>query len=288
MTFVPPSPMTPREAYSWARAALTSRDPDGAALDARLFVMEAWGQRNGSIHLLPDVPGSAGQMAQLMHYVQRRLASEPAAYILGRKEFWSLDFRVSPDVLIPRPDSETLIHYALDLLPDRDRPYAVLDLGTGSGCLLLAFLHERPNALGLGIDASPAALVIAQQNAETLGMTRRAQFRLGDWAQGAPYRFDLVLCNPPYIAEGERETLAPEVRDYEPERALFAGPDGLAAYARIVPQLSSILAPDGVAIFETGRGQAEAVATLCAAQGLEVIGIRADSGGILRSVACRG
>jgi release factor glutamine methyltransferase len=284
----PPGPMTPREAFAWARSALAAQDPEGAALDARVFTLRAWGGGQTSIHLLPDVPGSGEQMTSLSGFVRRRLAHEPAAYILGVKEFWSLEFQVSPAVLIPRPDSETIVRHALDLLAAPDRPYSVLDLGAGSGCLLLAFLHERPSARGLGVDASPAALAVAQKNAHNLGLSARAHFALGDWAQGLSARFDLVLCNPPYIGDGERAGLSADVRDHEPAGALFAGPDGLAAYDRIAPQLPAILAPGGVAIFEAGRDQAGAIASLCAAQGLELIGIRRDLSGIERSVAVRG
>lgn len=280
-------PLTPREAFSWARAALTRVDPDGAALDAKLFTIQAWGGREHSVHLLPDVPGDGETMARLFQYVRRRIAHEPTAYILGRKEFWSLDFLVSPAVLIPRPDSETLIRHALDMLPDRDRPYTALDLGTGSGCLLLTFLHERQNAKGLGVDASLEALEIARKNAENQGLATRARFALGDWASAVDERFDLVLCNPPYVAETERKSLAPDVRDHEPASALFAGPDGLAAYARIAPQLQRVLRPEGIAIIEAGLGQAAAISQLCVSQGLEVIGIREDFGGIPRSVAVR-
>jgi release factor glutamine methyltransferase len=279
--------MTPREAFSWARAALATNDPDGAALDARLFVVHAWRGRESSVHLLPDVPGSDEQIARLIHYVRRRLAHEPAAYILGRKEFWSLEFRVTPAVLIPRPDSETLIRHALDLHPAGDRPYAVLDLGTGSGCLLLSFLHERPNARGLGVDASAKALDIARENAKHLGLADRARFALGDWGTGLAERFDLVLCNPPYIGEGERPNLSPDVVDHEPASALFAGPDGMSAYSRIAGQIAELLSGSGVAVFEAGRGQAAGIARLMTAQGLEVIGIRDDSGGVARSVALR-
>jgi release factor glutamine methyltransferase len=279
--------MTPREAFSWARDALISADPDDAALDAKLFVLEAWDRRANSIHLLPNVLGNGEQAARLFQFVRRRLAHEPTAYILGRKEFWSLNFLVSPAVLIPRPDSETLVRQALDLLPDRDRPYTVLDLGTGSGCLLLAFLSERPNARGFGVDASADALETAEKNAAALGFSGRAHFVHGDWDAGLAERFDLVLCNPPYIGERERASLAPSVRDHEPPQALFAGLEGFDAYRRIIPHLPALVRPGGIAVFEVGQGQGEGVADLMRAQGLEVIGIRDDLGGIPRSVAAR-
>lgn len=287
MSQASPGPMTPREAFSWARAALATNDPDGATLDARLLVVHAWRGHESSVHLLPDGPGSDEQIARLIQYVRRRLAHEPTAYILGRKEFWSLEFKVTPAVLVPRPDSETIIRHALDLLPERDRPYAVLDLGTGSGCLLLSFLHERPNARGLAVDASAPALDIARENARRLGLADRVRFALGDWGTGLAERFDLVLCNPPYIGEGERPNLSPDVVDHEPASALFAGPDGMSAYSRIAGQIAGLLSGSGVAVFEAGHGQAAGIARLMTAQGLEVIGIRDDSGGVARSVALR-
>lgn len=287
LNVIPPGPMTPREAFSWARAALGSAGVEDAALDARLFVLHAWGVQAHSIHLLPDVPGGAEQMEQLYRFVVRRFACEPTAYIVGRKEFWSLEFLVSPSVLIPRPDSETIVRHALDLLPDRDGSYRVLDLGTGSGCLLLAFLAERPGAIGIGIDASAAALTVARANAERLNLSGRAHFAQGDWAAGMAGRFDLVLCNPPYIADAELATLAPDVRNYEPGAALFAGPDGFAAYRRIIPELPAVLGIGGLAIFEAGHGQAATITSLCEAQGLELVGIRDDLGGVARSIAVR-
>jgi release factor glutamine methyltransferase len=279
--------MTPRQAFAWARAALTKAGIEDAALDSKLFVLAAWDSRESSVHLLPDVQGNDLQMSRLHRDVLRRAAHEPTAYILGRREFWSLNFKVTSDVLIPRPDSETLVSHALDLSPSRDHPYAVLDLGTGSGCLLLSYLSERPNATGLGIDASAAALAVARENAAELGLSGRARFAIGDWGDGVDARFDLILCNPPYIGERELGDLAVEVRDHEPHGALFAGRDGLSAYVRIVPQVRGLLRPGGVAVIESGKGQAGAIAGLCAAQGLEVIGIRDDLGGIARSIAVR-
>jgi release factor glutamine methyltransferase len=282
-----PDGLTPQESFQWARGVLAARDPDGAALDTRLFLLEALERRDSSILLQANVPLTAMQTATFAGFVQRRLAGEPAAYILGRKEFWSLTFSVSPAVLIPRPDSETLVRAALDLCPSPDHPYTVLDLGVGSGCLLLSVLSERPAATGLGVDASPTALEIARKNAETLGFLQRARFALGDWGAGLAERFDLVLCNPPYIAAGELSGLELDVVGFEPHQALSPGADGLAAYARIAPQLLGLLASEGVAIFETGLGQAVDVARLLAAQGLEIIDIRNDYGGVARAVLAR-
>ncbi len=196
--------------------------------------------------------------------VARRAAGEPVAYITGRREFWSLDLAVTPDVLIPRPDSETLIEAARAACAV---PAAtILDLGTGSGALLLAALSEWPAATGLGIDRSAAALAIARANAERLGLAPRARFHLGDWGAGVGERFDLILSNPPYIAESEE--LPAEVADHEPAAALFAGRDGLDDYRRLVPQLPQLLAPGGVAVIEIGATQAQAVLAIAAAAGL--------------------
>jgi release factor glutamine methyltransferase len=282
-----PEGATPQEAFQWGRGVLATRDPDEAALDARLFLLEALERRGTSTHFLPQVPLTRMQGAVFSAFVRRRAAGEPAAYILGVKEFWSLSFSVSPAVLIPRPDSETLIRAALDLCPDANRPYTVLDLGTGSGCLLLAFLSERPAATGLGVDASAEALAIAAKNAMDLGLAGRARFALGDWGFGLLERFDLILCNPPYIAASEMPGLSHDVAGFEPHQALTPGPDGLAAYARIMPDLPRLLAPGGVAIFETGIGQAESAGLLLQRQGLEIIEIRKDYGGVPRAVVAR-
>ncbi len=197
--------------------------------------------------------------------VARRAAHEPVAYITGHREFWSLDIAVTPDVLIPRPDSETLIEAAKAARGDH-APATVLDLGTGSGALLLAALSEWPRARGLGIDRSAAALAVARGNADRLGFGRRTAFQAGDWARGVTERFDLVLANPPYVEDGA--ILAPDVGDFEPASALFAGADGLDAYRDLVPQLPGLLNPSGVAVVEIGATQADGVADLMAAAGL--------------------
>ncbi len=190
--------------------------------------------------------------------VARRLRGEPVAYITGTREFWSLPLRVTPDTLIPRPDSETLIAEAVAELAGRP-PATILDLGTGSGALLLAALSEWPDACGIGVDLSQAALAVARGNAGTLGLADRAAFRQGNWAEGLEGRFDLILSNPPYVPQDA--DLMAEVVNYEPHDALFAG-DGLDAYRCIFPTLGRLLAPDGLAILEFGEGQAFAMRAL--------------------------
>lgn len=215
--------------------------------------------------------------------VERRASGEPVAHITGRREFWSLDLLVTPDVLIPRPDSETLIEVALKLCAAP--PRRILDLGTGSGALLLAALSEWPGATGLGVDASPEALAVAAANAQRTGLTQRADFCRGNWGEGVTERFDLILSNPPYIAEDE--PLSPDVKAHEPASALFAGADGLDDYRRILPQLPALLADAGLAVLEIGHQQGAALLAMAAAHGLAAT-LHPDLAGRDRCVAIRG
>lgn len=216
----------------------------------------------------------------------RRCAREPMSHILGVREFWSLDFAVTPAVLDPRPDSETLIEATLAELADKSRAWRILDLGTGSGCLLLALLSELPHATGLGIDASPRALGVALANAARLGLAGRAQFAERDWRQGLEGSFDAIVANPPYIRSGEIDLLQPEVARYEPRAALDGGPDGLDAYRAILPALPRHLAEGGVAVLEFGMGQTAAVAEMAQNAGFSVT-IRRDLGGRERGLVLR-
>jgi release factor glutamine methyltransferase len=207
------------------------------------------------------------------------------AYILGRKEFWGLDFEVSPATLIPRPDSETLIEAAIDLFPDR-AVARILDLGTGTGCLLLAALHEFPNSFGIGTDISPEAAALARRNAANLGLSNRAAFLAADWAAPLAGQFDLILSNPPYIRAPDLPTLMPDVQFYEPDSALNGGPDGMAAYRHIISTLPALLAPTGAAILELGAGQAESVTALAGHAGFSAK-TRADLANIPRALIIR-
>jgi release factor glutamine methyltransferase len=215
--------------------------------------------------------------------VDRRAAHEPLALIIGRREFWSLDFAVSPATLIPRPDSETLISAALAAFAGRDPPRHILDLGTGTGCLLLASLSEFPAAFGIGLDHSFAAASLAARNAAALGMAGRAAFLCGDWAGALDGRFDLVLCNPPYIPTSELDGLMPEVARFEPRTALDGGSEGCAAYRRLIPDLARLLTRDGVAVLELGAGQAAMVAALAREAGF-TSDPRRDLSGIVRAL----
>lgn len=222
-------------------------------------------------------------VSRLAAYAARRAEGEPVARILGRKEFWSLEFEVTADTLIPRPETETLIEAALATITDRGAAITVLDLGTGSGCLLLALLSELPNARGVGVDINPGAIAVARRNAERFHLSPRTTFICGDFAvepQGR--RFDIILSNPPYIPEGDIDGLARDVACYEPRRALSGGGDGLAAYRALAPRIARSLVPGGRAFLEIGEGQADRVAAIMTAAGLAVAARDVDLAGIVR------
>lgn len=237
---------------------------DTARLDAELLMAEALHiDRDRLILSPPDrkVPERFWSM------VERRKAGEPVAYITGRRAFWNIELHVGPGVLVPRPDSEVLIASAIEHFEGSGGPKRILDLGTGPGTLLLAALDIWPEATGLGIDVSRRALSYASANARRLGLEGRVKLVQGDWAKGLLETFDLILCNPPYIAEGSN--LGPGVREYEPDEALFAGKEGLDAYRKLAPQLPQLLNKNGLAAVEIGFDQAEAVTALLERDGLK-------------------
>ncbi len=216
------------------------------------------------------------QAAELERLLARRERREPVSQILGVKGFWKIMLRVTPEVLTPRPETESLLDVMLPKMPT-DRRIRVLDLGVGSGALLLAMLGERPNAVGLGVDASEEALAVARENAANLGLAGRAALLRGDWTTGlAAESFDIVVSNPPYIASGDIAGLAPEVRDHEPRLALDGGPDGLTAYRRLAPEIMGVLVPGGLFAVEVGLGQATAVRDLFAQAGAAALSIHRD------------
>ncbi len=216
--------------------------------------------------------------------VRRRLAHEPLAYIVGHKEFWSLDIAVGPGVLIPRPDTETLIEAVCNAFPDKHAPLSILDLGTGSGCLLIAALKEYPNAHGVGIDVSADALYWTTQNVARHKLEERAALIESGWLEEARPGFDVVLCNPPYIPTADIAGLAPDVRLYEPWSALDGGTDGLGAFRELAPRIARVLTPQGRAFLEIGAGQAAAVGSVLEAQDLKVVAVIPDLAGIPRCV----
>ena len=235
---------------------------DTSRLDAELLMAEALHIDRDKLILSPPdkkIPQRFWKM------VERRKAGEPVAYITGRRAFWNIDLHVGPGVLVPRPDSEVLIASAIEHF-DGKAPSRILDLGTGPGTLLLAALDVWPEATGLGIDVSRRALSYASANARRLGFERRLKLKLGNWAEGVEESFDLILCNPPYVAEGAE--LGPGVREYEPDEALFAGESGLEAYPALAPQLPSLLKPGGLAAIEIGPNQAQPVTAMLTRDGL--------------------
>jgi release factor glutamine methyltransferase len=254
---------------------------DNPRLEVRVLLAHAIG---GTRADLIREPGRVVETARFHALIDRRLTHEPLAHILGRREFWSLDFQVSPATLIPRPDSETLITAALAAFAGRPPPAAILDLGTGTGCLLLALLHEFPAAFGIGIDIAPDAARLAGDNAGRLGMADRAAFVAGNWTNPLDAQFDLVISNPPYIPTADIATLMPDVARYEPARALDGGPDGYDAYRIILRNLPRRLAPGGVAVLELGIGQADTVAALAREAGF-AMSLHLDLAGIQRAIA---
>jgi release factor glutamine methyltransferase len=264
--------------------AIAAADIENPRLEARLIAMTASGLALEAMIAHPETPIDPDACAYAYALAEARVLGAPSAYLVGRKEFWSLDFKVSSATLVPRPDSETLVSAALEFAEDRDWAGRVLDLGTGSGCLLLAFLSERRLARGLGIDASADALEVAAANAVALGLAPRAAFACANWSSALSASFDLVFANPPYIRAGDIDGLDLEVRDFEPLEALDGGPDGLACYRVILADLPRVMAPGARVFFEVGQGQAADVAALCASVGLAPSGLYRDLAGIERCV----
>lgn len=271
-----------------AQTTLARAGVEAPGREARLLLAHARGQADRG---LPPAAVDAVDEATRVRFeavVARRARREPFAYVVGEREFWSLPFSVGPDVLVPRPESETLVEAALALKPDACAPLRILDLGTGSGCLLLALLAERPQAWGVGIDRSGAAIARARANAQALGLSHRAAFVVGDWLEAVTGRFDIIVSNPPYIPDAEISHLEPEVARYEPRLALAGGSDGLHCYRRIFPALSKHWTASGVALFEMGADQAAAAVGLAASFNFSEIAVRPDLAGQARCLIVRG
>jgi release factor glutamine methyltransferase len=277
--------VTIAEALRAAAARLGAAGVAEARLESRVLAGEAFGLTREGLLARDDQTVRPEEAARLDDLVARRIAGEPTARLLGCQEFWSLEFGLGPETLIPRADSETIVESALTAIVDRAAPLRLVDLGTGSGCLLLALLSELPNASGLGIDASADTLAVAARNAERLGLAARAQFRLGDWGRGLAGPFDLIVSNPPYIRDGDIAGLATEVARFEPRRALAGGADGLDCYRALSVDIARLLAPGGHAVLEIGQGQADDVVAIMAAAGLRPAGRRADLAGTDRALS---
>jgi release factor glutamine methyltransferase len=254
-------------------------------LDARVLIGHVLALDHAGLAAAEKQELRASAVERIEALAMRRLAHEPVARIIGEKEFWGLPFKVTPAVLVPRPETETVVELALSLI-DRAAPLRIVDLGTGSGAILLALLSELPQARGIGIDIAADALDVARTNAERLALADRAGFAVCDFstAEGA---FDLMVSNPPYVASGDIAHLAPDVREHDPRHALDGGPDGLAAYRAIATVAPRLLVPGGHLVVEIGAGQQEAVTGLFAAHGLATEEARHDLSGISRALAAR-
>jgi release factor glutamine methyltransferase len=272
-------------------ARLRSAGIAEADLDARLLAGAAVGLDLTGLIAQAARPLTRAEAAQLDQFAGRRLAGEPVARILGTREFWGMPFQLSEATLVPRPDTETVVELALEIFranPVSGRAPRIADIGVGSGAILLALLHEIPDAYGVGTDVSPTALGTARQNAVALGLAGRSAFVACYYAAALSGPFDLIVSNPPYIPTGDIAGLSVEVRDYDPRLALDGGNDGFDAYRALIPQAAQLLAPGGALIVEAGQGQAGTIGTLMAASELTSDKPpRADLAGVLRAVAAR-
>lgn len=287
-----PEPVTLNQAFVGAAAVLREAGITTPELDARLLLCHAAGLSHEAYVAGAGGPVQPATLARFRTAIDRRLKREPVARITGTREFYGRGFTIAPPALDPRPDTETLIEAALAVVERRgwrDRTLSLLDLGTGTGCILVTLLAELPRAQGLGTDLSPSALALAAANAVRLGVGSRAAFMAADWLDGIAGKFDLVLSNPPYLASGEISGLAPEVAAYDPMLALDGGPDGLDAYRRIAAGAPAVLAEGGRLLVEIGAGQAAQVSDIFRAAGLKLDpsqAISRDLAGRPRVVAC--
>jgi release factor glutamine methyltransferase len=269
-------PSTLVGAWNAARARLTGAGVDSPVIDARLLLEAATGASRAEIITDPRRPVTAEQAAQLDEYLERRARREPVSRILGRKGFWKIALKVTPDVLSPRPDTEVIVDLALKAFPERTA-FDMADLGVGSGAILLSILAERPAGRGLGTDVSLEALAVARENAANLDLDGRASFLRTSWGAGLAHEsFDLVVSNPPYIATHVIETLEPEVRDHEPRLALDGGPDGLEAYRELAPEVLRLLKPGAMFAVEIGYDQAAPVREMFVAAGGDQVEVVRD------------
>jgi release factor glutamine methyltransferase len=268
-------------------ARLGAAGIDSARLDARLLLASATGKTAEQIVAHPEQALSSREADAFAALIERRVGREPVAQLVGHREFWSLDFATTRDTLTPRPDTETIIETALGLFPDRGARLRVLDLGTGTGCLLVALLNEYRAATGVGSDASAAAADVARRNVAAHALQDRAAIKVGNWDDAIDGRFDLIVSNPPYIATAELARLEPEVAQFEPHLALDGGADGLDAYRALAPRVANRLAEGGFAVLEIGLGQASDAADLCVSAGLQVHGRACDLAGRERCVVLK-
>ena len=273
------------ELIRWTAEHFASREIATPRLDAECLLAHALGTTRLKLYLDFEKPIAEGERGPFRELVRRRADDRvPVALLTGRKEFWSLDLEVGPDVLVPRPETETLVELALQRATDPEAELTILDVGTGSGAIAIALATELPKARVTATDVSPAALEVAQRNAETHGVSGRIRFLEGDgFAPVAGERFDLVFSNPPYVAERDEPQLAPELR-HEPRSALFSGPDGTELLGRLAAEAGAQLEDAGFVAFEVGTGQSEWLSGQLAQAGLAEISVHRDAAGLPRVV----
>lgn len=244
--------------------------------DARILLGHSLSLPDERFYGLEKNKITSKQLKIYKQIVERRCLREPVSRIVGRRHFWDLTFRLAPCALDPRPDSEILVETVLSHINDRDKPLKVLDLGTGTGCLLLSVLYEFPNSKGTGIDIDPDCIELSQLNAIDNSLSERASFHVGDWCKGINSKFNVILCNPPYIPAAAIEGLQPEVAIYEPHLALNGGTDGLDCYKNLGPQLLPILEPEGLIFIEIGFDQKQSVSEIMKNCAFSVLSIKRD------------
>lgn len=279
--------MTIKQHLSGAKQTLRDHHIPSANLDADLLLAHVLDLSREQLLLKQEESLDPAQIEAYQHLINRRAQHEPLSHLLGKREFWGREFQVTKDTLDPRPDSETLIEAVLSSYKDVPAPNKILDFGTGTGCLLLTLLAEFPNAEGVGIDRSEAALNVAKSNAEQLKLAKRVKFYINDWGKGVDDQFDVIVSNPPYIKTSDILTLQPDVRDYEPTLALDGGEDGLECYRALFPSIYQLLRKDGLSVVECGDGQARDISAIAQQYGLRTEKFFADLSGMERCVAFR-
>ncbi|MCI5049893.1 MAG: peptide chain release factor N(5)-glutamine methyltransferase [Rickettsiales bacterium] len=257
---------------------------DTARLDARLLLQHTLKIDHNQLLLRRDTPLSDDEYSQFEGFLSRRISREPLAQIIGTRDFWKDSFIVSRDVLTPRPDSETLLELIIEHHKNTDKALNIIDFGCGSGCLGLSLLREFPNATLTSSDISETALEIAERNAERLKLSKSVIFLKDNWGSTLQTPFDMVICNPPYIAASDIESLEPEVKDFEPLGALSSGSSGLEAYEAVIPTIKRVLALDGIAVLELGMGQCKQVSEIASASQLRVVDTKDDLSGVTRAI----
>ncbi len=278
--------MAVKTSYMTLRNDLKAAGVDDPGLEARMLCRDVLGAGDGDILTGADISATAEQQETLNAIIARRARGEPLSRILGWREFWGLRFQLSPDTLDPRPDTEILVQTALTRFTGNP-PKRILDIGTGTGCILISLLHEWPDATGVGTDLSAGALETARENARLNGIGNRARFVETRWTAGVEGPFDLIVSNPPYIAGGVIPNLDGNVRNHDPILALDGGADGLDAYRAILTEIKPLLSPGGIALFEVGFDQGDSVPRLVEDSGATPVAVIPDSGGNPRVVECR-